>query len=220
MPPRTHSRRSAKPKLRRVYGSNGVFYTFPEGEGEGKPIQIKVDFSQVAEPTSYYYADAVYVSMDTDNGMAVISFGRRDTDTGKFVDRIEIIMPVRSLLGAFWASITQARVEETVDKILAATGAVTKVRPIPAPPSEFAPSFFANTIFLSAGDGESSLDFYHVPPRAIHLAKERRKNIQLVPVIRVLASTVLTKHFFDILRNYLNNAIQPPNQEGGRRAAH
>lgn len=210
---------ATNPKGNKVYGSNGVFYKFPKGEGPGQPIEIRVDFAQVPEPQNYYYADSFFASFDEVQQMATLSFGRRDLAGANFADRIDIVMPTKSILGAFWQSIKQARVDETVEKILAAAGLVPHVTLL-ATPSDLAQTFFANTIFVAAGDGESTLDFYHLSPRAIHLAKAQRTDMNLSAAVRVIISSVLTKYFFDTIRSHADHAVESqPAQEGGRRAA-
>jgi hypothetical protein len=179
-----------------------------------------VDFAQVAEPQNYYYADAFFASFNEVQQMATLSFGRRNLEGAQFADRIDIVMPTKSILGAFWQSIKQARVDETVEKILASAGLEPRVTPVGAP-GELAQTFFANTIFVAAGDGESTLDFYHLSPRMIHLAKAQKADMTLAAAVRIIISSALTKYFFDVIRSRADQNVESrPGQEGGRRAAH
>jgi hypothetical protein len=181
----------------KAFGSGGVFYTFPQGEGG--QIHITIDFSQVPSPPSYYYADSMHLRLDEEHGMSVLSFGRRIGNTDKFSDRIDVVMPTKSLIGPFWKSTRP--VEPTLDKLLEASKLTGETRPM-SPPEGLAATLFANTIFAAVGEGESTLDFYHLSPREVHLAKSQKANMQLEPTIRVIMSTVLTKHFFNMLRPY------------------
>ena len=149
--------------------------------------------------------------------MSLLSFGRRDTNTNKFADRIEVAIPMKSLFGPFWVS--SRDVEKTVDMVLKASGvSAPKPEPVSSPES-LAPTVFANTIFAAVGETESTLDFYHLSPREVHLAKTQKKDIQLQPVIRVIVSTVLTKVFFDTLRPYAERGKGvPPVVQESRRA--
>jgi hypothetical protein len=148
--------------------------------------------------------------------MSLLSFGRRDANTNKFSDRIDVAMPTRSLLVQFWAS--SREVENTVDKILAANGAaVPRTKSISSSEAQ-APTVFANTIFAAVGEDESTLDFYHLSPREVHLAKTQRKDMQILPIIRVIVSTVLTKYFFDTLRPYTEQGQSLPLAERSTRA--
>ncbi len=61
-------------------------------------------------------------------------------------------------------------------------------------------TLFANLIFMAVGQGESSLDFYHLSPREVHLAKTKKTDMQLAPIGRVILSSVLTKYFFELIR--------------------
>jgi hypothetical protein len=207
--------RKKNQKAPQTFGSNGVFYTFLHGEAG--QIEIKIDFAQVLEPVNYYYADAIRIAIDEGLQMGILSFGRRDEATNKFADRIDVAMPMKALLGPFW--ISTRPIEEAVDKILDASGVSAKSRPI-VPPEAQAQTLFANMIFLAAGDGESTFDFYHLSPREVHLAKTQKKDMHLIPIVRVIMSSVLTKEFFIRLRPYAEQAAKlQPVPEGSRRVA-
>lgn len=196
-----NARTKKNPKPGQVFGSNGVLYRLPKGEGG--PIEIRIDFGLVPEPINYYYADSLHLAVDENLRMAVLSFGRRSEATNQFADRIDVVMPKKSLFDQFWKS--SAEIQITLGKFFEATGAPSKFEPVSLPDSQ-ATTFFANAIFAALGEGESTLDFYHMPPRAVHLAKTQKADIQLLPIVRVIISSVLTKHFFETLR---------PHAEGG-----
>ncbi len=188
------SNTNKKPNPQKVFGSKGVFYKFPDGvEGQ---IHINIDFGQVRPPDRYYYADCVHVRLDREMSMAVLSFGHRNENTDTFSDRIDVVMPIRALIGTFYASIKP--VEEAVDKILEAAGTTVELRPT-TPTDSKAPTLFANILFAAAGEGESSFDFYHLSPREVHLAKTQRTDMNILPTVRVIMSSVLTKYFFKVL---------------------
>jgi hypothetical protein len=198
--------RTAEPKKAKpgqVFGSKGVHYSFPKGEGG--PIEIRIDFGSLAPPTNYCYADSLHLAIDEDLRMAVLSFGLRNKATNKFADRIDVAMPRKPLCDQFWNSTRD--VEKTLDGFLEATGPAPKLRPISPPePQPQVTTFFANAIFVALGEGEATLDFYHMPPRAVHLAKTQKADIELLPVVRVIVSSVLTKHFFETLRPHAEGA--------------
>src|SRR5260370_13634423 len=195
------AKKNKTPKPGQVFGKNGVFYSFPGGDQE--QIQVKIEFGQVPPPLNYYYADSLHLRMDKDQGMAILSFGQRNENTDSFSNRIDIVMPIKSLLGSFWGS--SRPVESTLDKLLQSSGGVAGIRPI-APPASEAATLFANLIFLAVGDGESTLDFYHLPPREVHLAKTQRRDMELQTTIRGIISSLLTKHFFETLRPHAEGA--------------
>jgi hypothetical protein len=205
------------PKPGQVFGKNGVLYTFPHGDQE--QIQFNIDFSQVPPPPSYFYADALYVRMDNESQMSVLSFGLRDENTDKFSRRIDVVMPTKSLTGPFWASTRP--IEPTLDRVLEMSRLTGETRPMSRPePDPRAVTLFANMIFLAVGEGESTLDFYHLPPREVHLAKTQKADIQLKETVRVILSSVLTKHFFNTLRPYAEGASDSaPARERSTRAA-
>lgn len=205
--------RTSKPK--QVFGSNGVFFRFL-GE-DGGPVEIRFDFGLVPPPAFYYYADSLLLNLDSALRMAILSFGRRDVKTNHFADRIDVVMPKKSLFGQFWAS--SRDVEGTVDKILDASGgSLPKFNPVALPESQ-APTLFSNTIFAAVGEGESTLDFYHLSPREVHLAKTQKREMQIQPTVRIIMSSVLTKQFFDALRPHAElGQNEPPILERSRRA--
>lgn len=203
------------PKPEQVFGKNGVFYSFLGGRQD--QIQIRVDFAQVPAPVNYYYADSLYLRIDKQQRMAILSFGQRNEDTDKFSNRIDIVMPIKSLMGPFWAS--SRPVEATVDKLLEVSGHIPEIRAI-TPPDTQAAVLFANMIFLAVGDGESTLDFYHLAPREVHLAKTERRDMELEATVRVIISSVLTKHFFNTLRPHAEGAADSaPVLDRSQRAA-
>ncbi|HEV1993781.1 MAG TPA: hypothetical protein VGR03_05575 [Candidatus Acidoferrum sp.] len=179
-----------------------MLYTFPKGEGG--PIEIRIDFGLVTAPLNYYYADSLHLALDENQRMVVLSFGRRNETTNKFANRVDVAMPKKSLFDQFWKS--SAGVQSTLDKFLEATGAAPKLQPISSPEPQ-PTTFFANAIFVALGEGESTLDFYHLPPREVHLAKTLKANIQIQPIVRVIMSSVLTKHFFETLRPHAEQGL-------------
>lgn len=149
--------------------------------------------------------------------MAVLLFGQRNEDTDKFSDRIDVAMPIKSLMGSFWES--SRPVEAVLDKLLEAFGLIGEVQPI-SPSGGEPVTLFANMIFLAIGDGESTLDFYHLAPREVHLAKTERKDMELRPTVRVIISSVLTKHFFNTLRPHAKaDSLSAVAVERSKRAA-
>lgn len=209
MPRGKRSAKGSKPD--RSFGQNGVLYSFPQGDGG--PMQIKIDFGFAPVPVQYYYADAFHLALDEATQMALLSFGRRDPRTGKFADRIEIVMPSKSLFSQFWANTRE--VEATVDKILSGIGPRQKLVPI-LPPESTAVTLFGNMIFVAAGEGESALDFYHLSPREIHFAKTQKKDMLMQAIVRIIISTALTKHFFDTLRPHVNGAVMEAEKRAAR----
>jgi len=77
-------------------------------------------------------------------------------------------------------------------------------------------TFFANMIHMAVGEAEASLDFYHLSPRDVHLAKTRKANMQIQPVVRVIVAPVLAKHFFDQLRPHVDQRSTLQQVRGGK----
>jgi hypothetical protein len=131
----------------RVYGKNGVFYSF-SGDDPGQ-IQIKIDFKAVAPPDAYYYADSLYVRMDEEQHMAILSFGHRNENEDKFSNRIDVAMPAKSLMGLFWAS--SRPVEATLDKLLETYGPIQEIRPVSPPRTRSGHAFRKHDLFGRRG---------------------------------------------------------------------
>lgn len=194
------------PKPAQVFGKNGVLYSFPRGNQE--QIHITIDFSQVPSPANYFYADSLYVRMDNELHTSVLSFGLRNENTNKFLRRFDVVMPTNSVMGPFWASAKQ--IEPVLDRVLEMSRLTREARPISPPdPDPQVLTLFANMIFLAIGEGESTLDFYHLTPREVHLAKTQKADMQLKAIVRVILSSTLTKHFFNLLRPFAEGASNP-----------
>ncbi|SRR6266403_47453 len=183
-------------KKQTQHGKGAVRYSvLPE---QGGAFQLQVDFRFARPPETYYYADALSISLDQEMGVAILAFGRTSSEGG-LRDRLDVIMPQVSLLGAFLSSIAQ--VESSVDKQLE----LLKLRPVSRMVASAAPSrgtLYANLIFMSTGGAESCLDFYYMPVRDIHFAKTVGSEISLQPVIRIPTSPVLLKHMFNLCREF------------------
>jgi len=177
------------------HGQGAVRYSVLPGQ-EGA-LQVQVDFRLAPIPETYYYADALSISVDQEMGSAILAFGRTIAEGG-LRDRIDIVIPTMSLLSGFLNSM--APVEPTLDKQLE----FLRLRPVSRTVSGTAPSrgtLYANLIFASTGVAESCLDFYYLPVRDLHFAKTVvGSEISLQPIIRIPTSPVLLKHMVTLCR--------------------
>jgi hypothetical protein len=167
---------------------------------------MSVDFGLVPAPGFYYYANALRLTLDDQQRMAILSFGRRDEVAARLVDRIDVVMPMTALFGTFWSS--SLPIQEVLDKYLQTAQIEAVAFPELGAQPETRQTFFGNVIFAAVGEGESSFDFYHLSPREVHLAKTQKKDMRIQPVVRVILSSVLTKHFFETLRPHAEHAHQ------------
>ncbi len=177
------------------HGRGAVRYSvLPHPKGA---LQVQVDFRLAPIPETYYYADALSISVDPEMGTAILAFGRTTVEGG-LRDRIDIVIPTMSLLGGFLSSMVP--VEPILDKQLE----FLKLRPVSRMVSGTAPSrgtLYANLIFASTGVAESCLDFYYLPVRDLHFAKTVvGSEITLQPIIRIPTSPVLLKHMVTLCR--------------------
>jgi hypothetical protein len=93
-------------------------------------------------------------------------------------------------------------VETALRVTLSSFGPVSKIHPARLGTSVAESTLFANTLFVVVGDGETSMDFYHLPPREIHLAKTQKVNMQIQPIIRMIVANGLAALFFDTIRPF------------------
>jgi hypothetical protein len=177
------------------HGRGAVRYSILTGQDGA--IQMQVDFRLARIPETYYYADALSISVDNEMGMAILAFGRTNTEGG-LRDRIDIVMPAVALLIGFLNSMTP--IEPTIDKQLE----LLKLRPVSRTVANVVPSrgtLFANLIFASTGGAEACLDFYYLPVRDLHFAKTVvGSEISVQPIIRIPTSPVLLKHMVNLCR--------------------
>lgn len=185
-----------EPRQKRIqYGQGAVRYSFlPDQSGT---LNMQVDFRLARAPETYYYADALSISVDQEMGVAILAFGRTKPEGG-IRDRLDIVMPEISLFVGFLNSVVQ--LEPTIDQQLE----LLNLRPASRTVAGIVPSrgtLYSNIIFVSTGGGESCLDFYYLPMRDIHFAKTvAGSEITLQPIIRIPTSPVLLKHMIGLCR--------------------
>jgi len=198
---RPRQKRPNRNQSSKTYGKGPVRYRLPEDEAG--PIQISVDYGLAVVPDQYYYADSFSLQRDDKLGIAVLVFGRSASSEPGARDRLEIAMPESSLFDTFWRS--SRSVEQSLDQQLASMKKKGIARPAPAEVARRA-TLYANNIFIATGGTETCLDFYYLSPRDVHLAKTRKAQIELFPIIRVIISPVLVKYMFNELRPHAEGA--------------
>ena len=184
-------------ETRNEHGRGAIRYSFPQGHGG--PINLQVDFRFANPPETYYYADAVSISVDQEMGMAILAFGHTNPEGG-LRDRLDVVIPEVSLFIGFLNSASP--IEPTIDQQLQ----MLKLRPAARMVTAGVPSrgtVYANMIYASTGGAESCLDFYYLPVRDIHFVKTAvGSEISLQPVIRIPTSPVLLKRMLNLCREF------------------
>lgn len=187
------AKRSPKPVAQ--HGKGPIRHSFPQGKGG--QINIQVDFSLARPPETYYYADALSISVDQEMGVAVLAFGRTNPEGG-LRDRLDVVVPRNSLFGGFLNSVRP--IEPSIDQQLEAL----KLRPVSrmlTGAAQLRGTLFANVIAVATAMEEANIDFYHMPARDIHFVKAGMvSEITLQPVMRILSSPVLLKHMISLCR--------------------
>lgn len=191
-------KRSEPRKGQTQHGQGAVRYSFLS-EQSGGALSLQVDFRLARPPETYYYADALSISVDREMGVAILAFGRTKPEGG-LRDRLDVVMPEISLFGVFLSS--AIAIEPTIDQQLQ----MLKLRPVSrmvAGTVQSRGTLYANLIFVSTGGGESCLDFYYLPVRDIHFAKTVvGSEISLQPVIRIPTSPALLKQMLSLCREF------------------
>lgn len=194
----------------KLIGTGPVRYLMPEQKGG--PLRISIDFRFATIPAAYYYADALSIRHERQLAMVTLLFARFDAQAGKLRERLDIVMPEGALFLTFWNS--SREVEKTLDEQMRVLNVAPSLRPVG---TKTVPrtTVFSNVLFVSTGAGESCLDFYYMPVRDIHLAKENGSEIGLDPIIRILASPVLLKSLFEVIRPFAT-AVGEKSLQSGR----
>jgi hypothetical protein len=179
------------------HGQGAVRYSF--APGQTSILNLQVDFRFARSPETYYYADALSISVDREMGVAILAFGRTKPEGG-LRDRLDVVMPEISLFGGFLRS--AIAIEPAIDQQLQ----MLKLRPVNRAVAGVVQSrgtLYANLIFVGTGGAESCLDFYYLPVRDIHFAKiVPGSEISLQPVVRIPTSPVLLKHMLNLCREF------------------
>lgn len=206
-------KRNEPRKERTEPGQSAVRYSF--SSGQSGTLNLQVDFRFARIPETYYYADALSISLDQEMGVAILAFGRTKPDGG-LRDRLDVVMPRGSLFDGFLKSVLL--IESTIDLQLE----TLKLRPVSRTVGGVVPSrgtLYANLIFVTTGGGESCLDFYYLPVRDIHFAKAvRGSEISLQPVIRMPTSPVLLKHMLNLCRELAAESTSRDSRRRSERA--
>jgi hypothetical protein len=201
--------RNRDAKASKVVGTGPVRYVMPQMKGG--PLQISIDFRFATVPGAYYYADVLSLRHERQLAMVTLLLARFDAQAGRLWDRLDIVMPESALFLQFWNS--SREVEKSLDVQMKALNISHALRPVG---SKSLPrtTLFANVINVSTGGGESCLDFYYMPVRDIHLARQNRSEIGLEPIIRILSSPVLLKSLFELCRPFAASGVGLPTQSG------
>jgi hypothetical protein len=202
-------KRKERRKGQAQHGQGAVRYSATSDQSGVVQLQLRVDFRFARPPETYYYADALSISVDQEMGVAILAFARTKPEGG-LRDRLDVVMPEVSLFGGFLSSAVP--LEPAIDQQLQ----MLKLHPTARTIGGVIPSrgtLYANLIFVSTGGAESCLDFYYLPVRDVHFAKTNvGSEISLQPVVRIPTSPVLLKHMLNLCREFaakLQSRVDP-----------
>jgi hypothetical protein len=177
----------------KLAGSGAVNYSFTGNVNA--PLSISVDFRLATPPEAYVYADSVSLANDPQLGMASILFGQHDPRQNKECECMIVAIPSQALFTQFLSAVST--VEENLTQGLKAMGLEAARRQVPEG-CRVRATLFANVISMYAGQSDCSLDFYYLPVRDVHIAKQFKTEIGLEPVLRVLIAPTVLKFLFEL----------------------
>ena len=193
MKKRKVTQREAKVTPKKLIGSGPVRY-FLTGDVNA-PLSINVDFRLATPPEAYVFADSVWLENDPQLGIASILFGQHDPRQSKTCECMTVAIPSNALFTQFLSSVST--VEESLTQVLKTMGLETAQRQV-ADGCRVRATLFANVISMFVAQLDCSLDFYYLPVRDIHFAKQFQTEIRLEPVLRVLLPPTVLKFLFDL----------------------
>jgi len=180
----------------KIFGNGPVTYTFATGGSDlASPVNLNIDFRRATPPETYIYANSVSLTNDTEIGMVSLLFANQQVSTGtKSCEALNLTIPATSLFGQFLG--TASPVEQSLVQILEAGGLETARREV-SKDCLIRATLFANVVSVYTGLLDCCIDFYYMPIRDIHLAKQFQTAIGLEPVLRVLLPPAVLKYLFE-----------------------
>jgi len=202
------SKRLKKPSKSKplTYGKGPVRYSLHEGTA--LVLQLNIEKAQV--PENSFFANTISVHADPKLASVTLSFGQLAPESNRCLKQFDIAMPESPVFDRYLKSI--AGMEKTVDKALSIIKR-TPIKSIAWSQAEQIETLYSNHIYASTSGEESCLDFYYISPLDIHLARTQKANIALTPVIRIILSVVLFKHFCDLIRQSKSSKGNSPKVE-------
>lgn len=173
-------------------------------QGNIASYEMNVDYQRAGVPERFYYAD--YCDVRRARFGFALLFGKLISGTSRLLTKIEIGFPEQLFVKQLWGNTIEFQ------KTLAVIAEKIPMTPLEiVEDTEKIQTFRANNVFMAMSDEEAVMDYYYLSPRDIHFARTQRKDeLGLEPVIRVLMSTGLMIEFFERCKEYVESmsAIQ------------
>ena len=193
---RAREAKPTRPGTLEVSGKGPVRLRVTAVDSTTATLEIGVDYALAPVPGLHYDAD--YSDVVEGRTGVVLVFGKLRPGGKDLRTKIEIAFSAEYFVKQVWRS--SRGFHETVRRLSAGK----ELAAVDSPQeTERVQCFRSNNVFMAVLGEEAVLDFYYISPGDIHLAqKERRPDISLEPIVRVLVSTPVLLEFLEKCRPF------------------
>jgi hypothetical protein len=174
-----------------VLGHGPVRLRVSKSDKDTLYLELGVDYERAEVPQRFYYADYCNV-LQGRVGLSFI-FGKLVPGTSELRTKVEITFPEQLFVRQLWQS--SRHLHETTrklvgDRLLPPVDTVTDTDKVQ--------SFRSNNVFMAVLGDEAVMDFYYISPGDIHfVSAQKRTDVNLDPVIRVVLATAVLFEFLE-----------------------
>jgi hypothetical protein len=162
-------------------------YVVPRPDGS-----FEIERTHLKRPTNEY-ADCAWVARRL--GGVSLFFAKADLNAeGKFRSRLELRYPEEQFRAHLWQNSRDFHEHLRVRSVPAPEDLIANPEKVP---SEKDHSVWVNIEFISQSGSEVQLDFFHMPPERVYMARQGQGGLELDPVVRVLTTAPVVKHLLD-----------------------
>lgn len=159
-------------------------------------IEMGVDYEKAPVPERFYYADMCDVVKDR-VGLS-LQFGKLIPGTSQLRTKVEIGFPEDQFVRQLWRS--SRSFHETVRRIV---NGVLPPEIMKLGVTDKVQALRSNNVFMAVIGNEAVMDFYYISPGDIHYVQAQKKHeVQLEPVIRIMLGTAVLYEFLEKCRPY------------------
>jgi hypothetical protein len=189
-----HTRVAKLAKREDLHGSGPVRYRIDGPPEAPTGAIIAIDYTEAPVPNHYYVAD--YFQVFDQDPQILFVFGKTDfPETGRLRNKLEIYFPSYFFVKQLWISsraFHEALRRFTVDRGYSPVPAGT----IPGT-TEKVQTLHSNNVLMVQSGGECMMDFFYLSPRDFYLKTQKKQNVDLEALVRVIISHTLLLGFLD-----------------------
>lgn len=171
-------------------GKKPVTVRVVQAGSEQALVELKVDYRCVEIPDRAYFAD--YCDVQKGRVGYSLIFGKLEPGGASLRTKIEVTFPREMFLRIIWG--TSRGIHELLRKL-----PLQKLEPIrPNLNIDKVQTFRANNVFMGLWAEDAVLDFYYMSPKSMgELNLTPKIEVELEPVVRVVADTALLYEFLE-----------------------